>query len=211
MVLPVPGGPQKTSEPSVRVSSMRVSAPSGPSRWSWPTTSSSLAGRSLSASGRGASRSSPAAANRLGPPRRAGAFIRAAPPTSRRPPRTMVMRHARLCCPATRSRSRVLAILVLLTDSTRSPRLKPRLCADEPLATSTITTPWIEGSSRRSSASAGDRLPTLAPWNGERASITISSRAVSGAASSATATAVSLPPRSRPSLAVPPSALVAKR
>ena len=32
VVLPVPGGPQKTSEPSVRVSSMRVSAPSGPSR-----------------------------------------------------------------------------------------------------------------------------------------------------------------------------------
>src|SRR5258708_3953542 len=32
VVLPVPGGPQKTSEPSDRVSSMRVSAPSGPSR-----------------------------------------------------------------------------------------------------------------------------------------------------------------------------------
>ena len=32
VVLPVPGGPQKISEPSVRVSSMRVSAPSGPSR-----------------------------------------------------------------------------------------------------------------------------------------------------------------------------------
>jgi len=30
VVLPVPGGPQKISEPSVRVSSMRVSAPSGP-------------------------------------------------------------------------------------------------------------------------------------------------------------------------------------
>ena len=32
VVLPVPGGPQNTSEPSERVSSMRVSAPSGPSR-----------------------------------------------------------------------------------------------------------------------------------------------------------------------------------
>ena len=30
VVLPVPGGPQNTSEPSVRVSSIRVSAPSGP-------------------------------------------------------------------------------------------------------------------------------------------------------------------------------------
>ena len=55
VVLPVPGGPQKTSEPSERVSSMRVSAPSGPSRWSCPTTSASLVGRSRSASGRGAS------------------------------------------------------------------------------------------------------------------------------------------------------------
>ena len=45
---------------------MRVSAPSGPSRWSWPTTSASFCGRSLSASGRGASLSRPAAANRLG-------------------------------------------------------------------------------------------------------------------------------------------------
>ena len=32
VVLPVPGGPQKISEPSERLSSMRVSAPSGPSR-----------------------------------------------------------------------------------------------------------------------------------------------------------------------------------
>ena len=32
VVLPVPGGPQKMSEPSERVSSMRVSVPSGPSR-----------------------------------------------------------------------------------------------------------------------------------------------------------------------------------
>ena len=32
VVLPVPGGPQNTSEPSERVPIMRVSAPSGPSR-----------------------------------------------------------------------------------------------------------------------------------------------------------------------------------
>src|ERR1700724_2564531 len=66
VVLPVPGGPQNTSEPSERVTSMRVSAPSGPSRWSWPTTSASFSGRNLSASGRGASRSRPAAAKRRG-------------------------------------------------------------------------------------------------------------------------------------------------
>ncbi len=81
VVLPVPGGPQNTSEPSVRVSSKRVSAPCGPSKWSWPTTSLSCVGRSLSASGRGASRSSPAAANRLAPLRLARGVIRAAPPT----------------------------------------------------------------------------------------------------------------------------------
>ena len=36
VVLPVPGGPQNTRLPSERVDSMRVSAPSGPSRWSCP-------------------------------------------------------------------------------------------------------------------------------------------------------------------------------
>ncbi len=39
VVLPVPGGPQRIREPSVPERSMRVSAPSGPRRWSWPTTS----------------------------------------------------------------------------------------------------------------------------------------------------------------------------
>ena len=63
VVLPVPGGPQKTSEPSVPVASIRVSAPSGPRRWSCPTTSASFSGRSRSASGRGAVFSSPAALN----------------------------------------------------------------------------------------------------------------------------------------------------
>ena len=53
---------------------------------------------------------------------------------------------------------------------------------------STITTPSIEASSRRSSASAGDRFETLAPWNGERVPMTSSSRGRSGAASSATET-----------------------
>ena len=67
VVLPVPGGPQNTRLPSERVDSMRVSAPSGPSRWSCPTTSSSFCGRRRSASGRGASLSRPAAANRVGP------------------------------------------------------------------------------------------------------------------------------------------------
>src|SRR6516225_6653540 len=68
---------------------------------------------------------------------RAGAF------GARRHPRSSTD----TCWPPPRSRSRVFAILALLTESTRSPRWKPRLCAGEPLAMSTITTPWAEGSS----------------------------------------------------------------
>src|SRR5262249_20050491 len=79
------------------------------------------------------------------------------------PARTMVMLQGRVAWPAMRSRSRVFAILVLLTESTRSPGWKPRLCAVEPLAISTITTPWPDGSRRSRSASAGDRFDTLAP------------------------------------------------
>ncbi len=52
VVLPVPGGPQKISEPRLRPRSRRVSAPPSPVRCSWPTTSSRVRGRSLSASGR---------------------------------------------------------------------------------------------------------------------------------------------------------------
>ena len=66
-------------------------------------------------------------------------------------------------------------------------------------------------SSRSSSASAGDRFATFAPWNGERAWITISSRGASGAVSSATAILLSLPPRTTPSSTLPPSGWVAKR
>ena len=39
VVLPVPGGPQKIRLPSEPEAMRRVSAPSGPTRWSWPTTS----------------------------------------------------------------------------------------------------------------------------------------------------------------------------
>ena len=83
VVLPVPGGPQKISEPSVRVSSMRVSAPSGPSRWSWPDHLGELRrpqlvgerSRRIAIEPRGREQARPAA---LG----ARAVIRAAPPTS---------------------------------------------------------------------------------------------------------------------------------
>ena len=53
VVLPTPGGPQKTMEPRLPSASIRPSGASGPSRWSWPTTSSSRRGRRRSASGRG--------------------------------------------------------------------------------------------------------------------------------------------------------------
>src|SRR5688500_11245471 len=51
VVLPVPGGPQRTIEASLPAATIRPIAPSGPVRWSWPTTSSSACGRSRSASG----------------------------------------------------------------------------------------------------------------------------------------------------------------
>ena len=55
VVLPVPGGPQKISEPGLPPDSRRVSAPSGPTRCPCPATSASVFGRSRSASGRSAS------------------------------------------------------------------------------------------------------------------------------------------------------------
>ena len=54
-------------------------------------------------------------------------------------------------------------------------------------------------------------LATFMPMKGERARITISSRGVSGAVSSATSSFASLPPRTMPICALPPSGLVAKR
>ena len=51
VVLPVPGGPQKISEPSDPDWIIRLSAPSGPVRCSCPTTSERLRGRSRSARG----------------------------------------------------------------------------------------------------------------------------------------------------------------
>ena len=54
VVLPVPGGPHRIIEASRCASAMRRIGPSGPSRWSWPTTSSSDCGRSRSARGVGA-------------------------------------------------------------------------------------------------------------------------------------------------------------
>ena len=51
VVLPTPGGPQRISEARLPRSSIRVIVPCGPSRWSCPTTSSSVAGRSRSARG----------------------------------------------------------------------------------------------------------------------------------------------------------------
>ena len=51
LVLPVPGGPHRIIEDSLPAATIRPIAPSGPVRCSCPTTSSSVAGRSRSASG----------------------------------------------------------------------------------------------------------------------------------------------------------------
>jgi len=60
-------------------------------------------------------------------------------------------------------------------------------------------------------ANYGEMLDTFTPVKGERAPMTSSSWALSGAVSKVTLAVVSRPLRTMPSLAVPPSALVAKR
>jgi hypothetical protein len=95
--------------------------------------------------------------------------------------------------------------------STMSPFWKPKLCAAEPFSTSVTATPAAAESSRNSSAKAGERFATLAPSRGERVLMTVSSRGVSGAVSSATGSLISRPPRMTPSWAWPPGGLVAKR
>ena len=127
------------------------------------------------------------------------------------PPRTTVMAQRRLESLAMRSRSRVRATFSLFTAAITSPFWKPRFCASEPPSTSTTTTPSSDSLMRSSSASAGEILATFMPMNGERERITISSRGNSGAVSSAIFSVTSLPPRTMPICAVPPSGLVAKR
>ena len=51
VVLPVPGGPQRTTDESRSASMSTRSGRPGPSRSRWPTTSSSVRGRSRAASG----------------------------------------------------------------------------------------------------------------------------------------------------------------
>ena len=94
-----------------------------------------------------------------------------------------------------------------------SPRWKPNLLREEPLATSTMTTPLaVDRQSRNSSASAGDRLATLAPANGERERIgDLVARRLRRRFERDRTRSGRLPPRSTPSSAVPPSGLVAKR
>ena len=73
VVLPVPGGPQRITEDRRSASIRARSGMPGPSRCSWPTTSSRRAGRIRAASGaRRCRRSSAAAANRSSAIRRRG-------------------------------------------------------------------------------------------------------------------------------------------
>src|SRR5215207_6815702 len=60
VVLPVPGGPYRMTDAAPEPSTMRRSGEPGLSRWSWPTTSSSVAGRIFTASGADAPTGPPA-------------------------------------------------------------------------------------------------------------------------------------------------------
>src|SRR5258708_4209961 len=127
------------------------------------------------------------------------------------PPRTRVMRQTRADAFEALSRSLVLAIFSLLTARMMSPFWKPTLAAVPSSARSVTTTPSVDPSRCSSSATAGEMLATFAPWNGDRAVSTISSRLVSGAVSSATVSFTVLPARCTSIWAAPPSGRVAKR
>src|SRR5829696_5344729 len=127
------------------------------------------------------------------------------------PPRTTTMRQSLDDTFEALSRSLVLAIFWLLTARMMSPFWNPTLAAVAPSARSITTTPSVWESRCSSSAIAGEILATLAPWNGERAVSTISSRLVSGAVSSGTVNFTVLPARCTSIWAEPPSCLVAKR
>jgi hypothetical protein len=101
--------------------------------------------------------------------------------------------------------------LEVLTARMISPFWKPTLAAAASSAISVTTTPSVPASRCSSSATAGEMLATLAPWNGERVVRVISSRPVSGAVSSATVSFISLPLRCTSICALPPSGRVAKR
>src|SRR6516162_6987449 len=85
------------------------------------------------------------------------------------PPRTRVIRQSLADWLLALSRSAVLPTLVLFTATMISPFWKPTLAAVESSAMSVTTTPSVSASRCSSSATAGEMLATLAPWNGERA------------------------------------------
>src|SRR6185312_11593780 len=127
------------------------------------------------------------------------------------PPRTTTMRQSLAPARETLSRSLVLAIFWLLTARMMSPFWNPTPAAVPPSSRSITTTPSVWESRCSSSATAGEILVTLAPWNGERPVRTISSRLVSGAVSSGTVNLTVLPERCTSICAAPPSCRVAKR
>src|ERR1700758_4072552 len=127
------------------------------------------------------------------------------------PPRNSVMRHSRDWSRVTLSRSPVLEIFLLFTARIMSPFWKPTLAAVESSGSSVTTTPSVSASRCNSSATAGEMLATVAPWNGERPASVISSRSRSGAVSSATESFRALPPRITSIWDDPPNGWVAKR
>src|SRR6185369_13567107 len=127
------------------------------------------------------------------------------------PPRTTTMRQSLADAFEALSRSLVLAIFWLLTARMMSPFWNPTPAAVPPSSRSITTTPSVWESRCSSSATAGEMLATLAPWNGERAVSMISSRLVSGAVSSGTVNFTVLPERCTSIWAEPPRGRVAKR
>ena len=169
MVLPVPGGPQKISEPSEPAVEHARQRAVGPEQM----ILADHLGERLRAQLVGERPRRVV----VQPRRREQAWACAAfgagghPPNTAEicwPPRWMVIRQTTRAGLGELFEVARLGDLLMLTASTMSPRWKPNCCASVPSAISTTTTPSVDESSRSSSASAGERLATLAPVNGER-------------------------------------------
>ena len=193
VVLPHPGGPHRIMDDKRPAATMRPSGPSGPSRWSWPTTSARVCGRRRSANG--------------WPPPLAGPGWRLADRRRRKDRSPGDPEHIGLAAAADGEhpeparagasncdKSSTVLTGLSLTVCTTSPACRPMLAAMERPAMSVTTTPGSWYSRPISSASAGLRLATVAPANGSRPVSRVFLRAgTSGGAASGSDTARSVP------------------
>ena len=211
MVLPVPGGPQKITEPSLPALTMRLSMPCSPSRWSWPTTSASDDGRKRSASGRGALVGKPGSLEQR------GGFLHGFSPEWRdctpapRAGRKGASRRGE--APSAFTSPATDVTLSLLSPITRSPRFTPNLAAG--VFGCNLEHHDARRPPPRCRAPRRRRAKDWPPWRRPADCVHRRSRASRGGSStagmSATVAFIACPWRITPSSAEPPRPLVANR